>query len=245
MSLCTRRQAKAVALPGRKAWSRCPHPDQRAPLRKAGRKFNEYKEKYNKELLEKLQNDKPPPHKFKDDLEFTNALKMRTSVIGTMLELMGKDQSSSGYGLSEGDFTMPAEWEQTGRDTFTMKIAKDVTPAKAVKSIFENTKETHLDCLMLMVAAQYKALLDSSANDDEFNAMFPAGKGLVISQAPIAWTGEHHRGPHPFEEKKVVTDAKSELNIVIDPADPTKELLPGDWVYFANIGGSDGLPVSL
>jgi hypothetical protein len=93
---------------------------------------------------------------------------------------------------------------------------------------------------MMMVAAQYKAMLDTF-KDDAFNAMFPNGKGLYIAHTgtPAGSSSKESMasGSHPFDAKKAYVDRKQELNIQIDPTDPTKDLLPGDWVYFENVPG--------
>jgi hypothetical protein len=211
--------------------------------------------KYGKELIEKLHNNGgPPDYSFANDKEFDESLRLRKNLINTMVDVTAKGNNAARFGevydpqMGIDRFTLPTEyWVYLTGNAFRIKEGK--TPAKAVRSIFENTnKETHLDCLTMMVAAQYKSMLDSAKDDDAFNAMFPGGKGLIISQAgqphvSVDKGGDYPTatGKHPFEEKKAFPDdTMQQLNIVIDPADPTKDLLPGDWVYFTNVGGEQG-----
>ena len=184
---------------------------------------------FDNELLQKLHNEgKPPEYRFKDHDEFRKMMLMRKSVVETML-----NEVSEGMGISsDEDFSLPPEWQATQKG---FVIKRGTTPAAAVRSIFGSGKKlVRLDCNSMMVAVQYKGMLDAFG-DDKFNEMFPGGAGLVISQTD---TLDETVPPHPFVAKKAYTEhvsGSSEMRIVIDPKDPTKELLPGDWVYFANI----------
>jgi hypothetical protein len=150
--------------------------------------------------------------------------------------------SSVEFSTSDDDLILPsAFWDHPENKVFIMKQGKnngkDITPADAIRSIFNNgQKQTHLDCLMMMVAAQYKAMLDTFG-DDAFNTMFPGGKGLRISHyaAPEGRAESTDSNRQTFDGKPLYTDQKAVLNIMIDPHDPTKDLLPGDWVYFSNV----------
>ena len=68
---------------------------------------------------------------------------------------------------------------------------------------------------------------------------------MIISQVSIV-PGE--ASVHPFFTKEAFTEhigGATELRIVIDPADPTKDLLPGDWVYFANVAEYEAMAARL
>jgi Protein-glutamine gamma-glutamyltransferase len=137
--------------------------------------------------------------------------------------------------------------ETDGKDWFKLKEGAEITPAKAIKSIFNNgKKETYLDCNMMIVALHYKSMLDTYG-DDKFDLMFLGGKDLIISQVgkgirPESKGGNYptESGKHPFDDKEVMNDVikkESDSNsntIGIDIKDPAKELIPGDWVYFRN-----------
>lgn len=194
---------------------------------------------FNNELLKKFHNDgNPPLYPFKDHDELANAMHMRASLIETMLKNVTAEMGAD----STEPFSLPPEWTPQD-DRFV--VTPGVTPATAIRSIFGTGKaRTRLDCNMMMVAAQYKSMLDA-LKDENFNQLFPGGAGLIISQVSIV-PGE--ASVHPFFTKgafKEHVGGATELRIVIDPADPTKDLLPGDWVYFANVAEYEAMAARL
>ncbi|HET6991059.1 MAG TPA: DUF4157 domain-containing protein [Bacteroidia bacterium] len=197
------------------------------------------------EILRKM-NSSPMFYDFKDKTQFDEAMKQRQSVINTMLTVM-KPSDAVVFGGEQG-FRLPEDaWDKIdGIDGFTLK--KNVKPSYAIKRIFENTnKQTVLDCNMMIVAIHYKSMLDAVGDDTKFDALFPGGQGLIISQMGISYKKEKgfdypvESGKHPFEDKQIFDeDAIKTFNIIFDPADPGKDLIPGDWVYFSNVDGTLG-----
>ncbi len=204
--------------------------------------------KYNKELLDKMHNngEEPPLYSFKTDKEFEDLLKVRGNLIASMIEVVTENNSSTTFGLNDSDkFQLPSYfWKPVSKDSFIINNENNVKPADAVRSIFNNgKKETYLDCNMMMVALQYKSILETLNNDEKFNLMFPAGKDLYISGFGAKPKADYPTpsGRQPFDEKNVFVNAMEDTNLLnvvpsvkIDPSDPCKNLLPGDWIYFEN-----------
>ncbi len=207
------------------------------------------KKTYNVELLKKLYNDgKEPVHYFINHDEFHSALLLRQKLADIMPRVIPKVNFHFGRDPVSSQFKLPtAYWEASSEEVFIVKEGKE--PDAAVKSIFNGPEDIYIDCNMAVVAAQYYSMLELFGSA-AFNKMFPGGKDLNISQilttevrsyvtpgtdSRMASKDAMPSDMHPLDEKKVFPSVMSILNIKIDPSDPTKDLLPGDWVYFENI----------
>lgn len=204
------------------------------------KKFSE-SELSSSETLRKM-NASSQEFRFKDEKELREAVTQRGKLGEIILDAAsGKYSDSVSFAQEDTGFSLPENyWVQKG-DSFTLMPGQE--PAAAVNAIFNNGRQlSSLDCNMMMVSAHYYSILlakqkmvDSKENNDEFNALFPEGKGLTISQVTA---GEDN---HPFKTQKVLAQYTTEdLRIVIDPADPGKDLVPGDWVYFSNVSDKSG-----
>jgi Protein-glutamine gamma-glutamyltransferase/Domain of unknown function (DUF4157) len=185
----------------------------------------EVKKKYGKDMVEALttmhNGGKAPP-------EFTYATKeelmTELSLRNNATKGMGKANANGGnlhYATAADDpegHLDPKFWDKKGFYQFTLKAG--AKPADAVRSIFDN-KDNVLECNSTMVAIEYRSMLETMG-DTKFNTKF-AGGGLIISPHHVAMPDG---GAHPFHDQGMidtVTIASS------------KDLIPGDWIYFKNI----------
>ena len=185
----------------------------------------EVKKKYGKDMVEALttmhNGGKAPP-------EFTYATKeelmTELSLRNNAAKGMGKANANAGnlhYATAGDDpegHLDPKFWDKKGFYQFTLKAG--AKPADAVRSIFDN-KDNVLECNSTMVAIEYRSMLETMG-DTKFNTKF-AGGGLIISPHHVAMPDG---GAHPFHEQGMIDT----VNIT-----SSKDLIPGDWVYFKNI----------
>jgi hypothetical protein len=114
------------------------------------------------------------------------------------------------------NYTLPKmQWEGQGL-TFTPRLLLGVRPSEAINSIFVKGAGSQLDCLTMIVAVQYGAILGVKG-PKQFDLMFgeQGPYSLILST----------RSPQILEShnfiKKVPIKSSSELRL-------------GDWVYFVN-----------
>jgi hypothetical protein len=168
-------------------------------------------------------------------------LDVRTRM-GSMRTLEQADETShidEGCCHYEPWFALPPKhWEpsqtlgMTNKSPNALFRARTV-PSQALKSIFEKRAGSALDCNSMIVASQYKALLDTMGAN-LFNVVFGA-EGLIISQfseRPIEGFGP---GAKKFTiPRNVLQQFYDPVVVKATPGNPTANLLPGDWVYFKN-----------
>lgn len=200
---------------------------------------------YDDELLDRMHNGgEPPNYSFATPEEFQHEVGIRTSAMKTVVDVIDKNNTFLHFGfynLEQGEFLLPQKyWERITRKEYHMKQGtvegKPITPADAVDSIFNGLNQTYLDCGMMLIAIQYKAILDTY-HAERFNQMFPGGKGLII--------GQLKKDDLTTPKKEGYESSKKGLHPLFDPAlyeeipvtegeDVLPKILPGDWVYFKN-----------
>jgi hypothetical protein len=112
----------------------------------------------------------------------------------------------------------PKYWDKVGFFQFLLTL--DVKPAPAVRSIFGG-KDNVLECNSAMVAVEYGSMVEAMGSD-AFNERM-AGGSLIISPYHLPPRGVDQ---HPFYKEGMIE------TVTITS---TKDLIPGDWVYFRNI----------
>lgn len=105
-------------------------------------------------------------------------------------------------------------------------MRSDVKPSEAINSIFTVGADSRLECNTMMVAVQYKGILDA-VGPEIFDRLFSdPNLPPIISYAEYLTTGaDDHPFIEQFYERVLVTVAKGREHA---------ELVPGDWVYFKN-----------
>jgi hypothetical protein len=182
--------------------------------------------KYGKDMVEALvtmhAGGKPPVHTYKTKDLLMTELNLRDEATKGMGKA-NSDGDTLRYSTRSGDSQSgqldPTYWEKKGFYLFTLKSG--AKPSAAVRSIFEG-KDNVLECNSTMVAIEYRSMLETMG-DVAFDKRFLGG-GLVISPHHVAMP---EGGKHPIHTEgmiQTVTIASS------------KDLIPGDWVYFKNFG---------
>jgi hypothetical protein len=98
-------------------------------------------------------------------------------------------------------------------------------PSDALEAIFKRDAGTLLECNSMTVAIQYRAML-KMLGPVAFNKKFPGGAGLIISP-------HHEHQVPPFGGEKNPIFSQGLYKEV--PITSSKDLMPGDWVYFKNV----------
>ena len=114
--------------------------------------------------------------------------------------------------LDPGDATLPAFVRRPG-----------VKPSDAINAVLEKEAKTSLECNSMMVAIQYKGILDA-LGEETFNRIFSA-QDVAIAPAEKLSSG---RNDHPLIERFYES-----VRVRVSPGKETDDLVPGDWVYFA------------
>jgi hypothetical protein len=186
----------------------------------------EVKKKYGKDMVEALTTmhnggKAPPEFTYATKEELMTELSLRNNATKGMAKANSSEDNLR-YSTRSGDdpegHLDPKFWDKKGFYQFTLKAG--AKPADAVRSIFDN-KDNVLECNSTMVAIEYRSMLETMG-DTKFNTKF-AGGGLIISPHHVAMPDG---GAHPFHDQGMidtVTIASS------------KDLIPGDWIYFKNI----------
>jgi hypothetical protein len=202
---------------------------------------------YDKGLLDRMHNGgNEPGYGFATLDEFRHEVGMRTNAMKMVADVIDTHNTSVRFGFfnwKTGEFRLPEEfWERKNRKEYHLKQGTPhnpaITPANGIRSIFNNGRlETFLDCNMMLVAIQYKAMLDTYG-DERFNKMFSGTPGLIIGQnkednpaTPDVKEGyaSTKSGSHPLFDQGLY-----ERIDVPEGEDVVSRLLPGDWVYFKN-----------
>jgi LysM repeat protein len=82
-------------------------------------------------------------------------------------------------GIDYGESLDPAYWDSKGGLQWQLKSR--AKPSEAVERIFELNAASNMECLSVMSAIYYRAIL-KNCGADKFNKMFAGGKDLEISQ---------------------------------------------------------------
>lgn len=181
--------------------------------------------KYGKDMVEALvtmhNGGLLPVHAYATKDQLMIELNLRDKAI----DEMGKANASADnlrYATRSGDpedgWLDPKYWDKVGFYQFLLMLG--VAPAPAVGSIFGG-KDNVLECNSAMVAVEYGSMLDTMGNN-AFNQRM-AGGSLIISpyHQPPGGVGQHPLFKEGMIETVMITS--------------TKDLIPGDWVYFRNI----------
>lgn len=178
------------------------------------------------EFIEEMHNGgAPPEYDFDSREQLRTEIKLRHSAIRSM-EAVNVDPGCCSYPTSTYDpgYLDPTYWEKQGPLRFTVKkpLPAGKQASDAIEAIFAPGAGTELECNSMLVAIQYRAMLEA-LGEEAFNEKFPNGDWIFISP--------HHRAPrgesdHPLRDMKLY-----EQVAIASSAD----LLPGDLVYFKNV----------
>jgi protein-glutamine gamma-glutamyltransferase len=176
--------------------------------------------RHMKEFVENMYNhDKPPVYTFSTYQQLRFEIAVRHQAIKGMETVHA---GCCGYPSKEKPPRLDETfWVRAGLTRFKPKAplpaGKDA--ADAVEAIFAPGANTRLDCVAMTVAVEYYSLLKGLGRA-RFNALFPGGAGLEISN----WIGI---GRHPmfYGAKRLYKNVRLASK---------SEILPGDWVYFEN-----------
>ncbi len=123
-------------------------------------------------------------------------------------------------------------WTAESNNPPIFKLKEGARPSVAVRSIFVPRAGSVLDCGMFIVALRYRALLESMGSK-EFDMAFQGDRAPVISKLHESAS---ERGLHPLLSSGYVKDEAVEFN----RSNPSKNLIPGDQVYFRNHHSYEG-----
>jgi len=183
-------------------------------------------DKYGPDMSEALttmyNGGKPPVYEYATKAQLMIELSLRDNAIDEMHKANANEDNIR-YATRRGDPPNgrldPTYWDKVGFYQFLLETL--AVPAPAVRSIFEG-QDNVLECNSAMVAVEYSSMLDTMGND-AFDERVADGS-LIISPYHLPPRGVR---VHPlFEEGMIET-------VEITGA---KDLIPGDWVYFRNIG---------
>jgi hypothetical protein len=181
--------------------------------------------KYGKDMVEALvtmhNGGLLPVHVYATKDQLMIELNLRDKAI----DKMGKANASTDnlrYPTRSGDPADgqldPKYWDKVGFFQFLLTL--DAKPAPAVRSIFGG-QDNVLECNSAMVAVEYGSMVETMGSD-AFNERM-AGGSLIISPYHLPPRGVDQ---HPFYKEGMIE------TVTIAS---TKDLIPGDWVYFRNI----------
>jgi hypothetical protein len=171
-----------------------------------------------KEFIEKMHNSgNPPVYSFKNNDQFMDEIFIRAKAIKGMERV--HEGCCGYYSNTDPPYLDKTYWDHVGTGVyFTMKspLPAGKQPSDAIDAIFASGAKTRLECLSMMIAVEYYALLNG-LKADKFNKMFAGG--ITISDASLPAQSLVSGFINRFEIKTV--GSKSDL-------------LAGDWVYFKN-----------
>jgi hypothetical protein len=181
--------------------------------------------KYGKDMVEALatmhNGGRPPVHEYATKDRLMIELTLRDRAIGEM----GKANTSEDilrYATRSGDPADgrldPKYWDKVGFYQFLLMLG--ATAAPAMRSIFGG-EDNVLECNSAMVAVEYGSMLETMG-DDAFNKRM-AGGSLIISP--------YHLPPKGMDQHPLFKEGMLETVAIAS----TKDLIPGDWLYFRNI----------
>lgn len=175
-----------------------------------------------KEFVERMHNAGNPP-----DYTFTSYEQMGTEVRVRAQAIKGIEDVHKGccayYSTADPPHLDPAYWDHIGA-AVDFKPKSPLPAGKhasdAIKAIFAPGAKTRLECFSMTVAIEYLSML-KGMGESRFNAMFPGGAGIEISQFTTV----------PSQQPLLAGAGKRYKVISVAGS---SELLPGDWVYFKN-----------
>jgi len=181
--------------------------------------------KYGKDMVEALvtmhNGGWPPVHAYANKDQLMIELNLRDKAI----DEMGKANVNADnlrYATRRGDPSDgrldPKYWDKVGFYQFLLALG--ATPAPAVRSIF-GSKDNVLECNSAMVAVEYGSMLETMGNA-AFNKRMADGS-LIVSP--------YHLPPRGVDEHPLFKQGMIEIVAITS----TKDLIPGDWVYFRNL----------
>ena len=180
--------------------------------------------KYGKDMVEALvtmHNDgRPPVYEYTTKGQLLIELNLRDMAIHEMAKA-NENEDNLRYPTRRGDppdgWLDPKYWDKVGFFQFLLMLG--ATPAPAVRSIFAS-KDNVLECNSAMVAVEYGSMLDTMGNN--------AFNGRVVGNLIIS---PYHLPPGDRDQHPLFKEGMIETVAIAG----TKDLIPGDWVYFRNI----------
>ena len=181
--------------------------------------------KLGKDMVEALNTmhngGRPPVHYYATKAQLMFELNLRDNATEEIAKANASEDNLR-YPTRSGDpadgWLDPKYWDKVGFYQFFP--APGATSAPAVRSIFGG-KDNVLECNSAMVAVEYGSMLDTMGND-AFNKRVADG-GLIISP--------YHLPPSGVDQHPLYKQGMIETVMITS----TKDLIPGDWVYFRNI----------
>jgi hypothetical protein len=166
-----------------------------------------------KEFVEKMDNNgNPPEYTFADNNKLTTEIEVRGAAIKGMNDV---HSGRCGYfGASpNGPNLDPTYWDHIGSGV-SFKTKSTAKPSNAISAIFQAGANTRIECMTMMVAIEYRAML-KGIGAAAFDKKFAAGIELTAKSA-----------------QPIVTGASRTYDVITIGSNAG--LLPGDWVYFKN-----------
>ncbi|HEX2690415.1 MAG TPA: hypothetical protein VHN14_27560 [Kofleriaceae bacterium] len=181
--------------------------------------------KYGKDMVEALvamhNGGRPPVHEYATKAQLMAELTLRDKAIEEMAKANASEDNLR-YPTRSGDPADgqldPKYWNKVGFYQFLLALG--ARPAPAMRSIFGG-KDNVLECNSAMVAVEYGSMLETMGND-AFNKRMAGGSLIVSPYYLPPWRGKQH----PLYKEGMIE------TVMITS---TKDLIPGDWVYFRNI----------
>jgi hypothetical protein len=176
---------------------------------------------------------------YDDEYEMLKELKMRDQLVKAMTEInKQKDEGEVGYagsGKRDAPNKLPAnQWTAVTathrgdkvHDNVTFR-AKEGQAYNALNKLFTGhfNGAVYLECESAMVASHYRAL-SQVLGQDEFDGEYGATMAITMLDTTFKEEGTNLLLPHAL------------VNVMEDvEITSLDELIPGDWVYFANFPG--------
>jgi len=181
--------------------------------------------KYGKDMVEALvtmhNGGSLPVHAYATKNQLMIELNLRDKAIDKMGEANASADTLR-YATRRGDPADgqldPKYWDKVGFYQFLLTFG--TKPAPAVRSIFGG-KDNVLECNSAMVAVEYGSMLETMGNNAFDKRM--ADGSLIISP--------YHLPPRGVDQHPLFKEGMIETV----PITSSKDLIPGDWVYFRNI----------
>lgn len=206
--------------------------------------LHKVRERYGEEGLEtyfKMRDD-PGTFEYPNEKALFQEMDLRSAAKDMMLRLeahgepfaTGPGAGCCRYPRDDEHFKLnELYWDEISKDPPIFNLAKDTRPSAAIRSIFVPGAGTIIDCGMLIVALRYQALLEVLGTL-EFDRLFQGDNAPVIAKfhRPTLARGDFH-------PQATYSYIKSEL-VPFDPQDPSRNLIPGDQVYFRNHESYEG-----